>query len=103
MITPPIIGAAIRFITSAPAPWLHMIGSKPIRIAMIVITFGRMRFTAPSIIASWRSSIVSHASLGAPFFVGVLQIEKHDHAGFSIHSGQRDNADPNGDAHVVSQ
>ena len=46
-MTPPIIGAAIRFITSAPAPWLHMIGSKPTRIAITVIIFGRMRFTAP--------------------------------------------------------
>jgi hypothetical protein len=56
-MTPPIIGAAIRFITSAPAPWLHMIGSKPTRIAMTVIIFGRMRFTAPSVIASRKSCI----------------------------------------------
>jgi hypothetical protein len=27
-IMPPIIGAAIRFITSAPVPVVHMIGSK---------------------------------------------------------------------------
>jgi hypothetical protein len=58
VMTPPIIGAAIRFITSAPAPWLHMIGKRPKRIAITVIIFGRMRFTAPSLIASRRSSIV---------------------------------------------
>ena len=58
MTTPPIIGAAIRFITSAPAPWLHMIGSKPTRIAITVIIFGRMRFTALSAIDSRRSSDV---------------------------------------------
>src|SRR5690242_18000777 len=47
--TPPIMGAAMRFITSAP-DWVvgdHMIGSSPNRIAQIVITFGRMRCTAP--------------------------------------------------------
>ena len=57
-MTPPIIGAAMRFITSAPAPWLHMIGSNPNKIAITVIILGRMRFTAPSLIASRRSSIV---------------------------------------------
>ena len=29
VMTPPIMGAATRFITSAPAPWFHMIGAKP--------------------------------------------------------------------------
>ena len=36
---PPIIGAAIRFITSAPDPWLHIIGNSPIKMADAVITF----------------------------------------------------------------
>ena len=44
---PPIIGAAIRFITSAPAPVDHMIGTRPKNAQATVITFGRTRFTAP--------------------------------------------------------
>ena len=41
----------VAFITSAPDPWLHMIGNSPIKMADAVITFGRTRCTAPSIIA----------------------------------------------------
>lgn len=40
---PPIIGAAIRFITSAPVPVVHMMGSKPPIIAATVIILGRTR------------------------------------------------------------
>src|SRR5262249_648751 len=48
---PPIIGTAIRCITSAPVPWLHMIGSRPAMMAATVIIFGRTRSTAPAITA----------------------------------------------------
>ncbi len=34
---PPIIGAAIRFMTSAPVPVVHMIGSKPPMIARFTL------------------------------------------------------------------
>lgn len=54
---PPIIGAAIRFITSAPVPWLHMIGKRPRRMAEAVIIFGLTRWTAPSMTASRRSAV----------------------------------------------
>jgi len=47
VIRPPIIGAAMRFMTSAPAEDDHMIGSKPMNAAATVIIFGRARFTAP--------------------------------------------------------
>ncbi len=53
---PPIIGAAMRFITSAPAPVDHMIGRSPMKAAITVIIFGRTRFTAPCTMASSRSS-----------------------------------------------
>ena len=52
---PPIIGAAIRFITSAPAPWDHMMGSSPTNMTVTVIILGRRRLTAPSMMASSRS------------------------------------------------
>jgi len=43
---PPVIGTAMRCITSAPVPWLHMIGESPAMMAATVIIFGRTRFTA---------------------------------------------------------
>ena len=49
---PPIIGTAMRRITSEPVPWLHMIGSRPAMMATTVIIFGRTRSTAPSMIAA---------------------------------------------------
>jgi hypothetical protein len=48
---PPIIGTAIRCMTSAPVPWLHMIGRSPAMIAATVIIFGRTRSTAPDLMA----------------------------------------------------
>ena len=55
---PPTIGAAMRFITSAPAPWLQRIGMRPAMIAVTVISFGRTRSTAPSSTAASTSSRV---------------------------------------------
>ena len=49
---PPTIGAAIRFMTLAPAPDPHRIGSRPAMMATTVIILGRTRSTAPSITAS---------------------------------------------------
>ncbi len=57
-MTPPTIGAAIRFITSAPAPWENMMGMSPARITETVMIFGRILFTAPCMMLSRRSSIV---------------------------------------------
>ena len=50
--SPPIIGAAMRFIGCAPVPDIHMIGSNPMIIVATVIIFGRTRMTAPWMIAS---------------------------------------------------
>src|SRR6266496_1422354 len=52
---PPTIGAAMRFITSAPVPSLHRIGARPAMIAVTVIITGRRRCTAPSATA-WASA-----------------------------------------------
>jgi hypothetical protein len=49
---PPIIGTAIRCITSDPVPVLHMMGSSPAMMATTVIILGRTRSTAPSMTAS---------------------------------------------------
>jgi hypothetical protein len=34
---PPVIGTAVRRITSAPVPWLHVIGNWPATIAATVM------------------------------------------------------------------
>src|SRR3989442_12346791 len=47
VMTPPTIGVAMRFITSAPAPWLQRIGSRPAMMTAAVIALGRTRLTAP--------------------------------------------------------
>jgi len=52
VIMPPIIGAAIGFMTSAPEPDDHMIGISPGRATATVISLGRSRSTAPSNVAS---------------------------------------------------
>ena len=49
---PPIIGVAMRCITSEPVPVFQRIGSRPAMIAITVMIFGRNRSTAPSMIAS---------------------------------------------------
>lgn len=44
------------FMTSAPVPVLHKMGTRPIVIVSAVTSFGRMRFAAASTITSVRSS-----------------------------------------------
>ena len=45
-VMPPIIGTAMRCMTSEPVPVLHMIGMRPATIATTVIILGRTRSTA---------------------------------------------------------
>ena len=47
VIIPPIIGAAIRLMTSEPAPVPQSMGSRPAIITATVMAFGRTRSTAP--------------------------------------------------------
>ena len=49
---PPIMGTAMRCMTSEPVPSFHRIGSRPAMMAVTVIIFGRTRSTAPSMIAA---------------------------------------------------
>jgi len=41
------MGAAMRFITSAPAPVAHITGMRPASTVATVMNFGRMRVAAP--------------------------------------------------------
>ena len=43
VVIPPTIGAAIRFMTSEPVPWLVMIGRSPARITDPVMAIGLRR------------------------------------------------------------
>ena len=52
VIMPPIIGAAIRLITSDPVPVPTRIGNRPARMTATVIALGRTRSRAPSRTAS---------------------------------------------------
>jgi hypothetical protein len=57
---PPTIGAAIRFMTSAPLPVAQSNGTKPINIVDTVINLGRTRRTVdapPSL--PWAASLTS--------------------------------------------
>ncbi len=54
--TPPIIGAAMRFMMSAPVPLLNMMGMSPARMTLTVMILGRMRLTAPCMMLSSRSA-----------------------------------------------
>ena len=58
-IMPPIIGTAMRCMTSEPVPVLHMIGMRPAMMATTVIILGLTRSTAPSMMASLRSARVN--------------------------------------------
>src|SRR6266436_3898999 len=59
VIMPPTIGAAIGFITSEPMPDSHRIGTRLARTAQTVMSFGRKRWTAPSMAASSTSAFVN--------------------------------------------
>ena len=48
VIIPPIIGAAIRLITSDPVPVPTRIGNSPANMTATVIALGRTRSKAPS-------------------------------------------------------
>ena len=99
---PPTIGAAMRCITSEPVPLPHMIGSRPAMMTATVIAFGRTRSTAPSRMASSRSSVPVLPGARRSF-QACLQIEQHDHAELRRHAGQRDEAHGAGDRHVVAE
>src|ERR1039458_7186492 len=44
---------------------------------------------------------VAHPAFLLPLRVSQVEVEQHDNAGFRIQSGERDQADPDGDAEIV--
>jgi hypothetical protein len=87
--TPPIMGAAIRFMTSAQIPVLQRTGTRPTIIVAAVMSFGRSRF----------AGTLTHVPL-----VGQGQVEQHyDDACLGVAARGRGHADPDGGAHAVVQ
>ena len=60
---PPMIGAAMGFITSEPTPWLHMIGMSEAITTVTVMSLGRNRSTEPAMVASQMSRSVTSPPL----------------------------------------
>ena len=100
---PPTIGAAIGFITSEPMPVSQRIGTKLASTAVTVISFGRSRWTAPSIAAASMSAFGKQRNGVQLTLKRFMQIHDHHHAGFHRNPEQRDIADPNRYAEVVAK
>ena len=71
---PPIMGAAIRFITSAPVPVDHMMGINPSDMVATVMNLGRMRLAAPLRMASAQISQTVKAVFLLGLFVRQIQV-----------------------------
>lgn len=100
---PPIIGAAILFIMSEPAPVDHMIGTSPNAIVATVMNFGRNRLTAPSRTACRNSARLRRRPFLLGPFVGEIEIEEHENPGLRIDSQQGDKSDPDSDTHIIAE
>ena len=104
---PPTMGTAMRRITSEPAPSLQRIGNRPAMMATTVIILGRTRSTAPAMIAARKSSRVnarpSSRAACSRSFKRLVEIDEHHDAGLGGDAGERDEADGNGDAHIVAE
>ncbi len=105
VIAPPIIGAAMRFITSAPdcVTGDHMIGSRPNKMAQTVMTFGRMRLHRAFNDGGMQIGHCIHSPCGPESFPCLVQIEQHDDARFGTQTGQGDEPHPHRHAHVVTE
>jgi hypothetical protein len=63
---PPIIGATMRFITSAPVPVVHMIGNNPPMTSATVIITGRTFQNGLAQVLSRRHPSLTRAQLARP-------------------------------------
>ena len=100
---PPIIGAAIRFITSAPVPMDHMIGTRPTNMVAAVMNLGRSRLTAPYRMASCKSARVRSLPFCLRLVVSQVEVEEHENTGLSVNAEKGDQPDPDCDAHVIAE
>ena len=92
--SPPTIGAAMRFMTSAPEPVAHSSGTRPISIVATVISLGRTRCTVPSMCAAMMSSRSRICPARLAALEGVVDVDDHHDAGLGGQPDQGDDADP---------
>jgi len=100
---PPIIGAAILFITSDPVPTDHMMGTSPRNVVATVMNLGPETLDRPV-----ADHFLQIAQRPQPAFllrllIGKVEIEKHEDSGLRVHPQQRDQPHPDPDAHVISE
>ena len=100
---PPTIGAAMGFITSDPTPVSHRIGARLARTAATVISFGRKRWTAPSMAACSISTRCSDGAGGELPVERFVQIDDHHNASLDRDSEQRDVANPDRNTEIVAK
>src|SRR5216684_5750479 len=97
---PPIIGTAMRCITSAPVPWFHMIGSRPAMMADC--HHQRTHALTPAAHDCGMEIFVCERSafgcaLGLQVRERLVEIDQHHHAGLGGDACERDKSDRDGD------
>jgi len=95
------MGAAIRFHHIGARAMAEHDGDEPCKNDAYVRPLGRILFTAPYMMASFRSTVFFQLPFFYPFLIGEVEIEEHHHARLRIEAGKGDDADPHGDAHVI--
>ena len=101
VIMPPTIGAAIGFMTSEPMPDSQRIGTRLARTAQTVMSFGRKRWTAPSMAAASTSAFVNGFPALQFVFERFMKIDDHDDSRLYRDSKECNIADRHSDAEVV--
>ena len=102
MTSPPIMGAAIRFMTSAPVPVLQSTGTRPMihRGDGHELRAEPLRRALDDALAKLGERTQLVPSAATPV-VRQRQIEQHHDARLRVQAGERDDADPDRDADVV--
>ncbi len=84
---PPIIGPAIRCITDAPVPWVHIIGNKPAMMATTIISFGPdARYG--SVLDGLDQSLQGYFAARHHIVPGMIEIQQHHDAGLCRNTRQ---------------
>ena len=104
---PPIIGTAMRCITSAPVPWLHRIGRQPSHDGGDRHHLGTHALDRPFHDRAIQIVVRKAASFGdasrLSLFERIVEIDQHHHAGLGGDAGERDEANSDGNRKVEAE
>ena len=103
MKMPPITGAAIRFITSAPVPVDHMIGNQPEEHRGHRHELGPDAPGSPFYNCLTQARKIAKPALAPRLLVCEIKIKKHENTGLRVHAQQRHQSDPHANTKVVAQ